>query len=129
AERAHEGPVERVVDGDREQAHQHRGPRVVEGVERRREHLDAGVAGEAECVPGERLGRRRRVGGAEAAVLVDEADHGHAEHGETGPFPRYEAKLLLTKTFTCTAAAPIVAGPMSRITCRSPGSRTATIGR
>ena len=181
-------PVEREVDHDREQAHQHRRARVVERVERGRQHLDAGVAGEPDRVAGERLRRGGGVGGREAAVLVDagrsparrttpspaaagtqsratsssacrsaermasaspratcrdttgrvtvpiatpkspigscmkrKATFSH----DTGPLPRYEAKLLLTNTFTCTAAAPIVAGAMSRSTWRSAGSRSA----
>src|SRR5439155_1656213 len=55
AEAAHERPVERVVDRDRHQAHEHRRARVVERVEGGGEHLDARIAGEAGRVGGEGL--------------------------------------------------------------------------
>jgi hypothetical protein len=84
AEDAHEGPVEDEVGDDRDDAHEHRHARVVERVEGRREHLDAGVAGEPDGIGGEGLRRERRVGGSEPAVLVHEPDDGNAEDGEAG---------------------------------------------
>ncbi len=40
----------------------------------------------------------------------------------TGPLPGIrEAKLVFTMTLICTAALPRMAGPISRMMCRSPG--------
>ena len=40
-----------------------------------------------------------------------------------GPLPNDEAKPLFTATFTCTALAAIVAGPINARMVRTPGSR------
>jgi hypothetical protein len=40
-----------------------------------------------------------------------------------GPSPIPDAKMLLTATFTCTALAAIIAGPIIPSMVRTPGSR------
>ena len=42
---------------------------------------------------------------------------------ETAPVPWLVASSVLTKRLTCVAASPMVPGPISRSTRRSPGSR------
>ena len=65
---------------------------------------------------------RARVGSATVPTATPKSPIGSCMNRkatlshETGPSPRYEAKLLFTKTFTCTAAAPIVAGAIRRRT-------------
>ena len=81
-ELADEHPVQHIVGRDREETHERRDARVAQGVERRRQNLDTGVAREADRIAGQRLRRGHRVAGGEAAVLVDEPDHGDAENGQ-----------------------------------------------
>ena len=46
-----------------------------------------------------------------------------------GPLPNVEAKPLFTATFTCTALAAIVAGPIKARIVRTPGSRQSKSNR
>ena len=79
AERAKGGEVPGEVRQDGDDAADERDARAPERVEGGRDHLDGRVGGEAHGVAGEGARRLERRVLAEAAVLVDEADDGHAE--------------------------------------------------
>ena len=69
-----EDPVESQIQPDREEADQHRRPLMVDGIEGGSEHLDAGVAHQADCVELKCLRRMQRVAVDEFSPLVDEGD-------------------------------------------------------
>ncbi|HUE30690.1 MAG TPA: lipid II flippase MurJ, partial [Verrucomicrobiae bacterium] len=84
-------------------------PGKVERVEGRRQHLDAGIAREAEGVARERLRGRGRVPRREAPVLVDEADHGDPHERESGGGGQAEERDQLERLPDRGAEGPRVA--------------------
>ena len=81
-EMKNEEHVEGEIHPDREKAHHHRRPLVIDRVEGGREHLDAGVTDQPNRVKLQRLGRVLGIGIKEFPPLVNQRNDRLGQHDQ-----------------------------------------------